>query len=371
MTPDPMRTLLPLLLLSLLAAGCVSTGALGADPGQAVGPTWQLVSLGADAPAAEATITFGDDGRVFGTTGCNRFFGSYDLASDGSLTLTQVGSTRMACPPAEMAQETRFLAALNGAQRVVVTGDRLALTTTGGGLTFEAMPSESSDATLSGTVTYRPRIALPPNAVLSVKLLDVSRADAPSVTLAETRVGTDGDQVPLAFSLDYNSADVEARNRYVVRAEIFDAQGVLLWTTDTAYPVLTNGAPTDDVEVVLAQVTEADQAGALVGRTWRLAEVRQPSGVVLAYEGEAPFTLTFGADGQYNGQADCNRYGGSFEAAPGGTLRLSQGLSTLAACPDPSVSQDFFGVLNGAQRYDLAESRLTLSGPQGGSLVFE
>ena len=365
-----MRTLLSFLLFGLLAAGCASTGALG-DAGQAIGPTWQLVTIGTDTPAAEATLTFGDDGRVFGTTGCNRYFGTYTLADDGRLTLSQVGSTRMACPPAEMAQETRFLDALDGAERVVVTGDRLVLATTGGPpLTFRAVPSEAAAATLTGTVTYRPRIALPPDAVLSVKLLDVSRADAPSVTLAETRVGTDGGQVPLPFSLDYASDDVQPRNRYVVRAEIFDAAGVLLWTTDTAYPVLTNGAPRDGVEVVLAQVTEADQAGALVGRTWRLTEIRQPSGVTLSYEGEAPFTVSFGADGRYNGQADCNRYGGAFEAAPHGALRLSQGLTTLAACPGPSVSADFFEVLNGADRYVLADGRLTLSGG-GGALVFE
>lgn len=367
-----MRTLLSLLLFGLVATGCASSGALGDASQQAVGPTWQLVSLGTDTPAAEATLTFGPDGRVFGTTGCNRYFGTYELASDGALALSQIGSTRMACPPAEMAQETRFLDALNGARRVVVTGDRLALATSGGPqLTFQAMPSETTDATLSGTVTYRPRIALPPNAVLSVKLLDVSLADAPSVMLAETRVGTDGDQVPLPFPLDYDSADIEARHRYVIRAEIFDASGVLLWTTDTAYPVLTNGAPTDDVEIVLAQVTEADQANALVGRTWRLAEIREHSGVTIAYEGEAPFTLTFGEDGRYNGQADCNRYGGSFEATPSGALRLSQGLSTLAACPNPSVSEDFFDVLNDANRYVLADERLTLTGPGGDALVFE
>lgn len=364
-----MRTLLLLPLLGLMAAGCASTGALG-DADRVVGPTWQLVSLGTEPAGAEATLTFGDDGRVFGTTGCNRYFGSYDL-DDGDLTLSQVGSTRMACPPAEMAQETEFLRALNGAENVRVQGDRLVLTSADGPLTFRALPSETADATLTGTVTYRPRIALPPNAVLSVKLLDVSRADAPSVTLAETRVGTDGAQVPLPFSLDYDADDIQPRNRYVVRAEIFDADGVLLWTTDTAYPVLTNGAPTDDVQIVLAQVTEADPASALVGRTWRLAEIRQPSGVTLSYEGEAPFTITFAEDGRYNGQADCNRYGGSFEAAPGGTLRLSQGLSTLAACPGPSVSEDFFDVLNDATRYVLADGRLTLSGPEGGALVFE
>ena len=366
-----MRFLLPLFLFGLLAAGCASSGALGDASDQAVGPTWQLVTLGTDAAGAEATLTFGDDGRVFGTTGCNRYFGSYDLDDDGDLTLSQVGSTRMACPPAEMAQETRFLDALNGAERVVVTGDRMVLVTTGGPqLTFKAAPSETADATLAGTVTYRPRIALPPDAVLSVKLLDVSRADAPSITLAEQRIETDGGQVPLPFSLDYDSGDVQPRSRYVVHAEIFDASGILLWTTDTAYPVLTNGAPQDDIEVEVVQVTEADQANALVGRTWRLAEIRESSGVTLSYEGEAPFTVSFGADGRYNGRADCNRYGGAFEAGPSGSLRLSQGLSTLAACPGPSVSEDFFEVLNDVDRYALADGRLTLSGP-GGALVFE
>lgn len=127
-----MRPLLSLLLFGLLAAGCASSGAMGGSADRAVGPTWQLVALGSDAAGPEATITFGDDGRVFGTTGCNRYFGQYDLASGGALTLSQVGSTRMACPPAEMAQEQRFLDVLNRAERVEVTGDRLALVAAGG-----------------------------------------------------------------------------------------------------------------------------------------------------------------------------------------------------------------------------------------------
>lgn len=367
-----MRYSLLLLLVGAFVTGCGTTGALGDAPTSAVGPTWQLVALGSDAATAGATITFDADGQVFGTTGCNRFFGSYDLARDGALTLSGLGSTRMACATAAMAQETSILSALDDVDRLVVRGDELALLDDGTPrLSFRSMPGSTADATLTGTVTYRPRIALPPDAVVSVRLVDASQGAAPNVTLAETRVGTDGAQVPVPFSLDYDARAVQASNRYVVRADIYDASGVLMWTTDTAYPVLTQGAPMDGVEVVLAQVTEGDQANALVGRTWRLAQIRQPSGVTLSYDGQAPFTVTFGADGRYSGQADCNRYGGTFEADPMGVLRLSQGLSTLAACPTPSVSQDFFGVLNSATRYVLADGRMTLSGPSGGALVFE
>ncbi len=121
---------------------------------------------------------------------------------------------------------------------------------------------------------------------------------------------------------------------------------------------------------MLRQV-ESSQTSALSGRTWRLAEIRQASGVVLSTNGQAPFTLTFGADGRYNGQADCNQYGGAFESGAGGTLSLSAGLSTLAACPDPSASGAFFGILSSAERYTIDGGRLTIRAQDGGALVFE
>ena len=155
----------------------------------------------------------------------------------------------MACPAPAMEQESLFLEALGRAARVEVRGDRLTLLDGGTALlTFEAPRGDAArpaGTVLNGTVTYLQRIALPPDAVLTVRLLDVSLADAPSVTLAETTTPTAGRQVPLPYSLSYDAARVEARHRYVVRAEIRGRTGALMWTTDTAYPVLTNGAPRD------------------------------------------------------------------------------------------------------------------------------
>ena len=61
--------------------------------------------------------------------------------------------------------------------------------------------------TVSGSVTYRERIALPPTARIEVKLDDVSLADAPSRTLASQRFGAEGRQVPFAFALTVDRAD--------------------------------------------------------------------------------------------------------------------------------------------------------------------
>lgn len=107
-------------------------------------------------------------------------------------------------------------------------------------------------ATVSGTVSYTQRIALPPAATLVVKLEDVSRADAPSTVIAETTIETAGQQVPIPFTLTYDPAQIEARNRYVVRAQIFYGDQ-LRWTSTTAYPVITQGNPTD-VAIELEQI---------------------------------------------------------------------------------------------------------------------
>lgn len=47
-------------------------------------------------------------------------------------------------------------------------------------------PADDS-VTVSGTATYRQRIAMPPEALLTVRVEDVSRADAPAGVVAEIR----------------------------------------------------------------------------------------------------------------------------------------------------------------------------------------
>ena len=122
--------------------------------------------------------------------------------------------------------------------------------------TTQACPTDggvtTQDNVVSGTVTYRQRIALPATAVLTVRLVDVSRADAPSTTIAEQRIETAGKQVPFSFDMAYDRTKIEERNRYAVQAEIRD-NGRLTFITDTSYPVITQGSP-KTVEITLVPV---------------------------------------------------------------------------------------------------------------------
>ena len=103
----------------------------------------------------------------------------------------------------------------------------------------EAPPQTAQMTMLEGTVRYRERIALPPDARVTVTLEDVSRADAPAVTVATTNFLASGQQVPLRFQLSYDAAQLTEGNRYAVSARIVDGTGRLMWITDTfnALPV--------------------------------------------------------------------------------------------------------------------------------------
>lgn len=82
-----------------------------------VGTYWKLMTLDGQPVAVadnqrEAHLILGEDGRVSGSTGCNRLMGSYRLEGD-TLTFSRLASTRMACPGDMARLEQAWLAALS------------------------------------------------------------------------------------------------------------------------------------------------------------------------------------------------------------------------------------------------------------------
>jgi hypothetical protein len=117
--------------------------------------------------------------------------------------------------------------------------------------TIKAGETIYAAATVTGTISYRQRIALPPDARLVISLENVSLADASADVIADKVIETAGQQVPIPFTLTYNPADIQARDRYAVRAQIFYGE-VLRWTSDTHYPVITQGAASEvAIELVM------------------------------------------------------------------------------------------------------------------------
>lgn len=113
-----------------------------------------------------------------------------------------------------------------------------------------AKPAEAL-ATLSGVIRgevwYRQRIALPPSAVVTVQLVEVSRADAPATLLASQTLGAEH-QPPLAFELHYDPARIDERLSYALQARIEDGNQLRFINTERV-AVLTRGAPQSDLKI--------------------------------------------------------------------------------------------------------------------------
>ncbi len=221
---------------------------------------WTLTEMGERSfKTGEPYLEFNvKQGRFSGSTGCNRISGGYRV--DGSsLRMTPVAVTRRACPGEEAQQiEASFLKALEATSKFEVQGDVLRLYATSDApvLTFRISAMEARAMTqtnsVTGTVTYLQRSALTPGAIIEVKLLDVSRADAPAETIAEQVIKPAGRQVPFEFELRYDSSLIDERHRYAVQARILE-DGQLRFISTQAYPVITGGNP-NAIEVMVKPV---------------------------------------------------------------------------------------------------------------------
>ncbi|EHK9185899.1 YbaY family lipoprotein [Vibrio vulnificus] len=119
--------------------------------------------------------------------------------------------------------------------------------------TSEPLVKDQGIQTISGTVFYRERIALPEDAAVTLVLEDVSLADAPAKVIAKHKFITNGKQVPLSFDLAYDSKKIISNHRYNVRARI-EVNGRLRFISDTIVPVITDEASTHNVEIMVVGV---------------------------------------------------------------------------------------------------------------------
>lgn len=116
-------------------AGCFSGNATSPTEATAAlslaGPSWRLTSISGQPIVSGTTITaeFSTEDRVAGTSGCNLYFGSAKVEA-GRISMGPLGATLMACSPGDvMAQEARYLAALEAAKSYTISGDELRLGT--------------------------------------------------------------------------------------------------------------------------------------------------------------------------------------------------------------------------------------------------
>lgn len=108
----------------------------GGDPGKLLrGPEWVVEDIDGSGiiDSSRVTISFLEHNRVAGHASCNQFSGGWKLTGEG-LMFTRMVSTKKACAPALMDQESRFLSLLEDIRRFDIGrhGELLLITSDGG-----------------------------------------------------------------------------------------------------------------------------------------------------------------------------------------------------------------------------------------------
>ena len=271
------------------------------DAEELTGYIWEVVEIDDEPVTIERlpAVEFTDDGRIVGSTGVNRLMGGYELEGD-RIRLNQLATTMMAGAQEAMKTETRLVTAFGagGALEVQVvvrnehSGNSLRLRRRAGSkaaavepevvpveaaapetspaqdeaiegvpdqtpvpedpspppaeatpsLAFaEPIPVEANgDPIIKGSVFYRERIAMPEGSVVTVRLLDTSRADAPAAVIGE-HVIPEPPNPPVAFEIGYEPSEIDSSHSYAVAASI-EVDGHVAWRSTIHHPVLTRGA---------------------------------------------------------------------------------------------------------------------------------
>jgi putative lipoprotein len=111
-----------------VATGAVHAGGGAAAPPGLAGTLWRVQDLGGESVPADAggTLDFAEAGRIGGRAFCNRFSGQAQI-SGSSIRVGPLAVTKMACGQSANERESRFLRALQSAERYELDGPTLAI----------------------------------------------------------------------------------------------------------------------------------------------------------------------------------------------------------------------------------------------------
>ena len=243
--------------------------------------------------------------------------------------------------------------------------------------------------TVTGQVTYRERIALPPNGVLSISLVHLAAPGQPRVS-AKGAIATPG-QVPLTFTLNFEDSVVLPDHQYGLTASISSGDGTVWFTTAEPFAI-DPLAPAPDLMIVLNRAVQAaetpaapEQPAVVEPAPAETADIAPPPPLppILDITWEAVSiggnpvarnvvsSLSIAPDMRAGGKGGCNSWFAQAELN-GNRLLFSAVAATRMAClSDAATAQEdaFFAALAATRSWRLEGETLTLLDSGNGALV--
>ncbi len=197
----------------------------------------------------------------------------------------------------------------------------------------QPLSSQPVSSTVKGDVTYRERMALPENATLWVQLIQTDPLGRTLMILDEYETRTKG-QVPVPFSLAYDSGNVQDGAQYALLARLLYQDQTLFANPE---PVRLSLPASMDQHLVLARTIAPENTGyhtptarELTGKRWELRTLYGAD--VERFEGEPlPGLSVSPEDHRINGHDGCNSFSAPF-AQNGDKLDIGLAASTMKMC---------------------------------------
>ncbi|WP_051216243.1 YbaY family lipoprotein [Ferrimonas futtsuensis] len=216
---------------------------------------------------------------------------------------------------------------------------------------------------VSGSVSYRERIALPPGSVVKVALQDTSKQDVAADTLAEA-VYTINGAPPYPFELTYDADQLKPGHSYTLSARIEGPHGQLMFINTTV-----ENAFDGDGNNMTLQLVAHEQAPDLPLKDthWILSHIQgQPA--PLGMQDKAA-NLVVNQDGVAAGFSGCNRFHGRY-LDDSGMIAAGPMAATMMACPQGmELEREYLAHLSQTTTYEIKGNTLSLMDNNGTELL--
>lgn len=226
-----------------------------------------------------------------------------------------------------------------------------------------SVPSGAVAQTLEVTVSYRERIALPPDAELEVELVEVAHA---ATRISSRRFAMTG--VPMTVALAYDPQVVDGDGRYAVVAAIWTGDRRMFRTT-RRYDAFGNG-DAGPVELLLTMTpedgAEAAPPKSITGVAWSVTEVAGA-----AWGNDDPATLTIDDEMNFSIFGGCNRFNGQLVLSDGAIAFPENFAGTLMACPGEAeaLERSFLQAVRQVSRFVRYGGGLVMTDEAGNALL--
>jgi len=310
-------------------------------------PPWQW-AVPAD-QQANFTIQFNDDKTFSAKADCNQLSGTWSTSGQDGLSITPGPMTMAYC--GDQGLDVLYAGLIGRAQSYAMAGTSLDITLTGGGKL--SYTSVAPTATVAPSASPTPTASSAPSSAPSTP---PSASPSPSATPSPSPTASPTPAPATATPQPSGSAVPSA--------------------TPTSAPTPTPTPAPTATATPAPSPTPPPSAG-LTGNAWMasgLTLVEPPFQGSIPPEQQGNYTITFGTDGSFSAKADCNTLKGTYTtadpSAPSGDLTLAIGLITLAQCPEGSYSDLYIAALSRVKSFAIADSALTLTLADGGSVKY-